>query len=329
MAGATLIEPISGTWVFVDGQRANVRSERLRLPLTAGTNGMPGTAVRLGDDLWEVVEAHEERTGGSWMLVPWERTEIVRRVFTLDASSCTALIGRRREERASVQRRWLMTMMMPVLGLAPGPWQERWSHQWGYPAMAAVAMTSILEMIVGAAGSLQLAAGSFGIRIVPSILMPFIVLGPFVFVEGAIRLVLSNAHGEPVGSAAGSILLVPAAFRKHRGGSSTGFSAVALLTGMTLKTVAALFGSRRTQIAWARRIDVPPIVLTLVSAVFECLGGWRDLAHAGHTAAWLTIVSLVIFADGSIRLVLAGLTRGPVASVFGWPFARFLERLLG
>ncbi len=321
MATERMIHPATGTRVSIDGERAEVTSTGLRLPLQPGEDGQPGTA--------EVVEAHEDGTGGSWTLVPWERNELVRKVFDVGTASIEELIMRRRDERRCAGRRRWMTILAPVLGFAPGPWQQRWANRWGYPAMAAVTVTSVLELLGGGAASLQLMVGSFGGGMFfPAILGPFMMLGPFLFVEGAVRLAVANAHGEPVGSVLGSPLLIPGALRNRKAQRAKAPSAIGFIAGMTLKTVLAAFASRASQARWGRRINVPPVVLTLVSALLECFGGLHDLARQGRSPVWLTLVSLAIFADGSIRLVLAGLSRGAVGSVFGWPFAGIFERWL-
>jgi len=316
--------------VLRDGTLTVVSSD-VRLPLRPRSAAWPGTGVRWKDGLWEVVRAEERGAGGRWVLEPWPQGAVARDVFALDRRGVESIVASRRDAQKRSRLRLATGIFAPVLGFLPGRWQARWQREWGYPAAAAVTVTALLEILAGAAGMLDFMAGAFGGGAVfPG---PLHRLGPFggiLLLEGAIRLREAAVTGEPIGSLLGAWLLLPGLFSGHgeapvrRRGSG-----VLFILRSAAVTVPAAFAPPRFQEIWARRLGVPPILLTLAGAVPECWGGLSDLARSGRGGAPGTVVSLVILADGLVRLVLAATRRGPVGSLFGLPLNRLYERLIG
>jgi hypothetical protein len=218
MVTDAMLHEASGTRVRFEHGRAIVTSEHVALPLRCRTGAAPGTGVRLDGKLWEVVSGVRTGRGERWELAPWTGPEVVRSLVTLDTASIEALVSRERARRSGRRRRHVMTVLAPVLGFAPGPWQERWRNEWAYPAMGAVITTSLIEIVARGAASLQVMVAMFGGGFFfPGFLRHFVVLGPLLFAEGTVRLGISNAHGEPVGSALSAILLVPGALENGAG----------------------------------------------------------------------------------------------------------------
>jgi hypothetical protein len=85
-----------------------------------------------------------------------------------------------------------------------------------------------------------------------------------------------------------------------------------------LITVVACLSSSEAQRAWADRIDVRPVWLTLIGGAAELIGGLHNLAAGGGDLSALgLLLNLVLVGDGSVRLALLTLSQEPVGSVFG------------
>jgi hypothetical protein len=133
----------------------------------------------------------------------------MRNVFRLDRESVREVAAQAEVELRNRRLRIWTLFSLPVLGFAPARLQRKWANEWGFASDRATQMSAILEMLVGAAGTIQMVAAAFGAKLfIPLVLA---VPGPLLFVSGALRLALVFGDGEPVGSpvAAPLLLLAP------------------------------------------------------------------------------------------------------------------------
>ena len=192
--GVRVVAEAAGTLV--------VWAEDLDLGWRVRSAKLPGTAVDWRGDLLEVVD----RSGGGqvarWQLRPWDEAATIRLVEKLDAEEVARWAGERDLGRHESRLRLWMVVAIPVLGFAPGWLQADWQRRLGYPAMAAVVVTSLMELVAGWVGIIQsLTAGLGGGFWLPWWLSWLVVIGPLMGIEGLIRLQYGIAHGEPLGSA--------------------------------------------------------------------------------------------------------------------------------
>jgi hypothetical protein len=167
----------------------------------------PGTAVRWGAEIFEVVEVfaapdHCVR----YRLEPWDSRHAIRVVEAYDAAS-EASRGREQDvRRSAVRLRPLSWLLAPLLGHLPGAVQERMEGDFGAPARAMTILSALPLFALGTYGLLAgqlVAMGGGSARDVwlaghpaPSI---------YLFLESGTRLVAAFLLGHPMGSLAGVV----------------------------------------------------------------------------------------------------------------------------
>jgi hypothetical protein len=133
----------------------------------------------------------------------------MRDVFRLDRHYVGEVAAKAESELRNRRLRIWALVSLPLLGLAPARLQKKWASEWGFAADRATQASAILEMLVGAAGTVQMVAAAFGAQFFMPIFLA--VPGPFFFLSGAVRLAMVFADGEPIGSpvAVPLLLLAP------------------------------------------------------------------------------------------------------------------------
>jgi len=191
-----------GVRVVAEGSGALVVwAEGLDLAWRVRAARVPGTAVEWQDGLFEVVECSRGSQVVRWQLEPWDETAVMRLVERLDADEVARTAEEQNQGRQEIRLRRWMTAAIPILGFAPGRLQAEWQRRLGYPAMAAVVITSLMEIGAGAIGIIQgVTAGLGGGLWLPWWLAWLVVIGPLMGIEGLIRLQHGSVHSEPLGS---------------------------------------------------------------------------------------------------------------------------------
>jgi len=103
-------------------------------------------------------------------------------------------------------------------------------------------------------------------------------------------------------------------------------------TGLARSTVAtalACLRARDLQEAWARRIDVRPVLLTILGAGAECCGALINLqSGAGAGSSVALTVNLIVLVEGVARFALLVGSGRPTGSLLGLALRPLLARLL-
>jgi hypothetical protein len=182
-----------------------VTSPHLELGWRATDGQVPGTAVLWGEHSYEVVSRAEVGRGARWTLRRWDEASVMRGVFKLEPESVQEMADQTAAEVRGARTRKSTLLLLPLIGLAPARLQKHWAGGWGLNAERATQISAVSEILVGAVGIIQVAAGAFGGQaLIPSWLA---YLGVVLFGSGCIRLALVAADGEPVGSVLGLVLL--------------------------------------------------------------------------------------------------------------------------
>jgi hypothetical protein len=93
--------------------------------------------------------------------------------------------------------------------------------------------------------------------------------------------------------------------------------------------VVACLASSEAQRAWADRIGVRAVWLTLLGGAAELVGGLHNLtAGGGDLGALGLLLNLLLLGDGLVRLALLTMSQKPVGSVFGILLRPLIERLI-
>ncbi len=188
------------------GGELTVTSPRLDLGWKAAEGRVPGTAVLWREQSYEVAGRIAAGKGAQWTLRVWNEQSAMRNVFKLSRDSIQELADRAVTEKRNRRARGWTLLALPLLGFAPAALQKKWANEWGFAADRATLLSAIIEMLAGAAGTVQLAAAAFGADF---FMPPFLALpGPLLFVFGAARLAMVFGDGEPVGSPLGAPLLL-------------------------------------------------------------------------------------------------------------------------
>jgi hypothetical protein len=165
--------------------------------------GHPGTAVRIGGDLYEIVAA--ERSGGDWVyrLEPWADREVIRAFVDWGEDAAREFGAGLREARIRERNNFLMWTAQAFLGFLPASNQVRISETRGLDPARATLWSAALESLIALALALpfliNLFAAGFGGsgRGLPAWagLLACVALG-----DGIFRLVAVISTGEPIGS---------------------------------------------------------------------------------------------------------------------------------
>lgn len=193
-----------------DGE-LTVTSPRLDLPWRVAEGQVPGTAVLWGGNSYEVMRRIVAGSGARWTLRRWDEPTAMRNVFNLDHESVRDVAANAETELRNRRARLWTLFLLPLLGFAPAILQKKWANEWGFAADRATMISAIVEILLGAAGTIQLAAAAFGAEFFMPPLLAF--PGPVLFVFGAARLAMVFGDGEPVGSPVGApfLLIAPKA----------------------------------------------------------------------------------------------------------------------
>lgn len=297
------------------------------------TGRHPGTAVEWQGRHWEVTVRVPTRGGVRWLLRPWPDPEAMRDVRLLDVDTVAAAVASARREKRLGRRRLAATLLAPLLGLLPGPVQERWRLEWGYPAGVAVALSALLELALGASGVVQgLLAGFGGPWLLPPWLRWSVLLAPVVLGEGVLRLYRIAVESEVTGSLLLAPLGVGTRGRRPRPerppvpAERGGRTPEPGLFAVTLKTAYACLARREYQEAWAEKLAVWPGSLTMLGAGAELLGGMVNLARHGGDVPPLLWLDLFFVVEGTVRLMVLAATGRPVGSLLALPLEPLAER---
>ncbi len=169
---------------------------------------VPGTAVDWHGRIWHVAEGGWREDGGTWILLPWPEGRVARRVMVLDERAVAEQAQKQARERRGESLRWRALPFLPLLGLAPESLQLRWRSEWGFPAVRATWLSALLQLFIGALGLVEAyVLGFAGDSVLPAGLEWLAFVGPLLFVEALVRMVLVAARDEPISSVEGLPLL--------------------------------------------------------------------------------------------------------------------------
>ncbi|MDH4272196.1 MAG: hypothetical protein OEW18_09505, partial [Candidatus Aminicenantes bacterium] len=165
--------------------------------------GHPGTAVRIGEELFEVVAA--EKSGGEWIyrLEPWTGQDTIRVYVEWSEESEHEFAAGLRDDRIRERKNFLAWGAQAFLGFLPAKNQERLSQVRGLDPARATFWSAVLETLVASPFALLFVInsvvggmGGWG----GSIPGWAGVLGLVAMVEGVFRLVAVISTGDPIGS---------------------------------------------------------------------------------------------------------------------------------
>lgn len=177
-----------------------------RRPASPGMALHPGTAVRWGDDLWEVVEAEETADGSvRYELEAWDDRNAIRVLLPYDEASEAEreADGRDLGRRRGLRR--LALLLAPLAGLLPGRVQERLETELGLGGTTLTLASIAAPMAAGTYALLMTLAAGFGagVRIGGPALEPLFPLLSYFLPESLLRLAVAMGQGRPIGSVLG------------------------------------------------------------------------------------------------------------------------------
>ncbi len=179
---------------------------RPRLPATRTSAEHPGTAVRWGGEIWEVLELDETKDGRwKYTLAPWDDAFAIRSLVPYDEEAETARAAERRAQRKSAGIRVVALATAPLAGLLPGRIQELLELEHGVRSTLLTAASLPIPLAVGTYGLVTTFAAAFAPLLkaagpVGDLLTAGLV---YFFVESLVRLAVLFAQGRPIGSVVG------------------------------------------------------------------------------------------------------------------------------
>ena len=163
----------------------------------------PGTTVRIGEDLFEVVAA--EKSGGEWVyrLEPWTGQDTIRVYVDWGEESAREFAAGLRDNRIRERKNLLAWGAQAFLGFLPAKNQEQLYEARGLDPARATFWSAALETVVACPFAvwfvITLVAGGMG-RLGGSIPTWAGVLACAAMAEGVFRLAAVISTGEPIGS---------------------------------------------------------------------------------------------------------------------------------
>jgi len=174
----------------------------------------PGTAVRIGDDLFEVRSARP--SGSEWIygLEPWDPGQVSRVYVDWGPGAEKDFESWLRKERNQARKNALAVGGQIFLGFLPANRQERLAQTLDFSPFKATLLSSILEIAIAAIPSvlfgIQFAGGGGQLAPIMPAWLGFLAWA--VLAEGVIRLIINISSGDPVGT----LFLAPINFRAKR-----------------------------------------------------------------------------------------------------------------
>jgi hypothetical protein len=165
--------------------------------------GHPGTAVRIGEALFEIVAA--DRSGGEWVyrLEPWTDGDTIRVYIEWDEDAEKEFVAGLRKEQLRRQKGLFAWVSQAFLGFLPASRQERLYRSVGLDPARATFWSAALETLVAVPVAFPFllnffSAGMAGLgRSIPPLAG---VLACIALAEGVFRLMTVLSAGEPIGS---------------------------------------------------------------------------------------------------------------------------------
>ncbi len=176
---------------------------RPRLDAEGRRPGHPGTAVQIGEDLFEVVSA--EKSGGEWVyrLEPWAGQDAIRVCIEWGEAQEREFIAGLRDDRIRERKRLLAWSGQALLGFLPAKHQDRLYQTIGLDPARATFWSAALELAVASpfavlfvVSSIAGGMGGLGGQFPAWIGLPALVAAA----EGVFRLVAVISTGNPMGS---------------------------------------------------------------------------------------------------------------------------------
>ncbi len=186
-----------------------------RIQKTLTTSEHPGTAVRWGGEVFEVLQAEALREGGvRYTLAPWEERHAIRVIEAYDEASEQARSQVRVNREAGIWKRRLSILFSPLLGHLPGWLQERMESEFGAPAVAMTVVSALPLLVLGVLGYLFHLAASFGGSLLPGGANPSdgghalpwtppLPISLYLLSESGLRMGAAFLQGRPLGSLLG------------------------------------------------------------------------------------------------------------------------------
>jgi hypothetical protein len=179
-----------------------------RRPKTLTSAEHPGTAVKWGEEIFEVMEASPTDGGGMrYRLEPWDARHAIRTVSSYDEASEQARESKRRQTKASIQKRGLSILFAPILGNLPAAVQSRMESEFGAPACAMTIASALPLLVLGLLGVFASQITQFaGEGLFPDWLGEHPFLSIYLALESGLRLFTAFVQREPMGSLLGALL---------------------------------------------------------------------------------------------------------------------------
>jgi hypothetical protein len=178
---------------------------RFRPRIDAGQrrSGHPGTAVQIGEDIFEVVSAEKE--GAEWVyhLEPWPAQEVIRVCVEWGEAEERKFIAGLRDDRIRERKRLLAWSAQALLGFLPAKHQARLYETLGLDTSRATLWSAVLELAVAAPFAVLFAVsaiaggtGGLGGQVPTGIGLLAVVAAA----ESVFRLAAVVSTGNPMGS---------------------------------------------------------------------------------------------------------------------------------
>ena len=163
----------------------------------------PGTAVRWGGALFEVVSLSRAAERVVYVLEPWVDAHTIRRIEEYSEESEAAGSADRLDQARRASRRRVLLVLAPLAGHLPAAVQEHWEREYDVSAALLTIASAVPLFLYGSMCALFLTilgftGATFGIPV------PWEVLGIYFLVESGVRIAPAWSASHPSGSVLGA-----------------------------------------------------------------------------------------------------------------------------
>lgn len=153
---------------------------------------VPGTAIQMEGELWEIVSVEKDEQGFRYILEPWQDNQTIRSYYEFDLEREKK---RLKEEHKAYKKRALSPLFILWFGLLPKAMQKDFSKTWGFdPGVATLLNSSFLFFATAVPVVLSFLGLLHGISLFPSLILSYFMLECFL------RFLTAFLFHEPKGS---------------------------------------------------------------------------------------------------------------------------------
>ena len=306
-----------------------------RRPADGIRGDFPGTCIRWGEEMFEVVSVQPVGQGVRYLLAPWRDDQTIRTICDYDRTS----EARREEERTAAARREAAAKSFTIgalfAGLLPGDVQTELESELGVVAYRATFLSAIPLLLVGGYCLIGFMSSSLGGNALGMPVWVYL-MGIYFWLESMVRIGVSLSQSRPVGSLPlvlgweilatlrGRRAIRPEPLKIEPDPSATARDAFIQREPFLsfLSPAEQLALERAYEFDWRQRGRTSAIFVLIVAVLFLSVFFLRGIERVGDVIGLLLVAYLLVEQIMRLQRISAGRPAGSILGVFVRAFSR-------